>query len=182
MATSSTPTEYFQTTVLEQFAAKIENAPSGAVDQPVLTATYVITGEGGGTFGLRAHGKAIEFVPDGIVGSDMQTTMTVENWRRAVEDGETNPFVDNYCRGKAEVVKSLKGAVALDLTRADGSTYEDRTIFNGEEEPEVTLRMTADDYAAMMRGDLNGQMAFMTGKLKFEGSLPLLMQIGALSG
>jgi hypothetical protein len=24
-------------------------------------------------------------------------------------------------------------------------------------------------------------MAFMTGKLKFEGSLPLLMQVGALS-
>ena len=41
--------------------------------------------------------------------------------------------------------------------------------------------MTADNYEAMMRGDLNGQMAFLTGKLKVEGSLPLLMQIGALS-
>lgn len=182
MATSSTPAEYFQTTVPEQFAARIESAPPEAAEQPALTATYVITGDGGGTFGLRAHGKTIEFVPDGIAGSDMQTTMTIENWRRAIEDGETNPFVDNFCRGKAEVVKSLKGAVRLDLTRADGSTYEDRTIFNSDEEPEVTLRMTADDYAAMMRGDLNGQMAFMTGKLKFEGSLPLLMQIGALSG
>jgi putative sterol carrier protein len=33
----------------------------------------------------------------------------------------------------------------------------------------------------MLSGELNGQMAFMTGKLKFEGSLPLLMQVGALS-
>jgi putative sterol carrier protein len=43
------------------------------------------------------------------------------------------------------------------------------------------LRMTNEDYGAMLSGELNGQMAFMTGKLKFEGSLPLLMQVGALS-
>jgi putative sterol carrier protein len=41
--------------------------------------------------------------------------------------------------------------------------------------------MAADDYTAMMRGELNGQMAFLTGKLKFDGNLPLLMQVGALS-
>jgi putative sterol carrier protein len=40
--------------------------------------------------------------------------------------------------------------------------------------------MNSDDYAAMMRGDLNGQMSFLTGKLQFEGSLPLLMQVCAL--
>ena len=182
MTESSSPAQYYELVVPQQFAAMIAGASDDVLSQAELTATYVITGEGGGTYGLRAHGKEIEFVPGGIEGSDMLTTMTIENWRTGTENDGSDPFVGYVRRGKVEVVKSLKGTVRLELARDDGSVYESATIFGGEEEPAVTLRMNTDDYAAMMRGELNGQMAFMTGKLKFEGSLPLLMQIGSLSG
>ena len=71
--------------------------------------------------------------------------------------------------------------LALLLATVGALVWDAARGADGPPEPVVTLRMTDDDYAAMMRGELNGQMAFMTGKLKFEGSLPLLMQIGALS-
>lgn len=182
MTESSSPAQYYQQVVPQQFAATVANASDDILNQPELSATIVITGDDGGTFGLRAHGKEIEFVPGGVPGSDMHTTMAIESWRDDATRDETDSFVSYIRRGKVEVVKSLKGTVRLELAQPDGGTYENTTSFGGEEEPAVTLRMTTDDYKAMIRGDLNGQMAFMTGKLKFEGSLPLLMQIGALSG
>lgn len=182
MTESSSPAQYYEQIVPQQFAALVANASDDILNQPEMSATYVITGEDGGTFGLRSHGKQIEFVPGGIPGSDMHSTMTIESWRDDATRDETDSFVSYIRRGKVEAVKSLSGLVRLDLARPDGSTYENATSFGGSEDPEVTLRMNADDYQAMVRGDLNGQMAFMTGKLKFEGSLPLLMQIGSLSG
>ena len=106
----------------------------------------------------------------------MQTTMTNESWLANLEVYSTDWFV--YCirQGKVDSVKALKGTVRYELTCKDGSVIKIATMFGGEDEPEFTLDMTAEDFAAMMRGELNGQMAFMTGKLKFEGSLPLLMQ------
>jgi hypothetical protein len=181
MAEISAPEEYFAHILPQQFAAAMEDAPENVADQPELTAIYEITGTGGGTYGLHAQGKQIEFVPSGLEQADMRTTMTIENWRTITASGAPDPFVDNVRRGKVAIVKSLKGTVRLELVLSDGSAWESATVFGGEAEPTVTLRMAADDYAAMMRGELNGQMAFMTGKLKFEGSLPLLMQVGALN-
>lgn len=180
MSDFSSPAEYYEQAVPQQFAAAVDELPDRFADDQELTATYVIDGA---SYGLRARGAAIEFVPGGIDGSDLLTTMSIHAWRVSTADDALDPLVDYLRRGKFEVVKSLRGRVSIDLTGADeGSSYESSTVFGGTEEPEVTLRMTTDDYAAMLRGDLNGQMAFMTGKLKFEGSLPLLMQVGALSG
>jgi SCP-2 sterol transfer family len=178
--TEPTPAEYFEHIVPQQLAAALDGAPEAA-DQPDLTAVYEITGAGGGTYGLRASGGRVELLPDGLFDADMSTTLTIEDWRKSTESGLRDPLVDYVARRKVAVVKSLKGLVRLELERSDGSTFQSATIFGGQAEPEVMLRMAADDYTAMMRGELNGQMAFLTGKLKFEGNLPLLMQIGALS-
>jgi putative sterol carrier protein len=180
MAEITSPTQYFEQVVPQQFAAAIESAASVA-DQPELTATFDITGEDGGTYGIRINGETIEAVPGGIDGSDMRTVLSYQDWLVTVQSGATEALVDYVRRRKISVVKSLKGTVRLELTRSDGSTWESTTIFGNNDEPAVTLRMTSEDYSAMMRGELSGQMAFMTGKLKFEGSLPLLMQVGALS-
>ncbi|HEY3228121.1 MAG TPA: SCP2 sterol-binding domain-containing protein [Roseiflexaceae bacterium] len=181
MAEITSPEAYFVHTIPQQFATAMEGAPENVADQPELTAIYEITGAGGGTYGLRAAGGQIDVLLAGLPDADMYITMTFDDWRKVAESDAPNPFVDYVRQRKVEIVKSLKGTVRLELARSDGSTLESTTIFGGEAEPSVTLRMTDDDYTAMMRGELNGQMAFMTGKLKFEGSLPLLMQIGALS-
>lgn len=172
--------EYFERIVPEQFASAIAEQPE-ASSQPELTATYEINGEGGATYGLRFANGQLEVVPGGIAGSDIKTTTGVAEWAAAVDTGARDLIVDLYARGKVEVIKSLQGIVQLDLTNPDGSPYASTLVLAGADEPEVTLRMTTGDYADMMRGQLNGQMAFMTGKLKFEGSLPLLMKLGALS-
>jgi putative sterol carrier protein len=181
MAEITSPAEYFEQVIPQQFASAIKSASASVADQPELTATFDITGDGGDIYGVRINGETIEVVPGGIDGSDLRTILSYQDWLATVQSGATEALVDYVRRRKISVVKSLKGAVRLELTRSDGSTWESTTIFGNNDEPAVTLRMTSEDYNAMTSGELSGQMAFMTGKLKFEGSLPLLMQVGALS-
>jgi hypothetical protein len=182
MAEISSPEAYYTRAVPQQYADAMANAPAAIADQPELTAIYEITGAGG-TYALRSSGNHIEVLPsEQLATPDMRVVMSFDDWRTFVQSGATDPFVDYISRRKVGVVKGLKGMVRLELTRSDDSIWQSATIFGGQEEPAVTLRMANDDYHAMLSGELNGQMAFMTGKLKFEGSLPLLMQVGALSG
>lgn len=179
-----TPAMYFSQIVPQRFAEAVANAPEDVLAQPELTVTYTIESEGdqGGVFGLKISGASIEFVEGGIEGADLQLVLSYDNWRSAIEGDALEPFIDYFLRRKVEVVKNLRGLVKLELTRSDDSLFESVSIFGNQSEPSVTLRMTTDDYRQMLSGELNGQMAFMMGKLRFEGSLPLLMQIGALSG
>jgi len=44
----------------------------------------------------------------------------------------------------------------------------------------MTLSMSAQDYVDMIMGKLNGQMAFMSGKLKISGDMGLAMKMQSL--
>ncbi|MBK9715334.1 MAG: SCP2 sterol-binding domain-containing protein [Kouleothrix sp.] len=181
MAEISSPEAYFTRVIPEQYAAGAIGAPAIA-EQPDLTAVYEITGEGGGVYALRCTGGQLAALPaDQVAGPDLRTVMSYADWRVFAESDATDQFVDYVVRGKVNIVKGLKGTVRLELTRSDGSLWQSATTFNGHQEPAVTVQMTNEDYRAMLGGELNSQMAFLTGKLKFEGSLPLLMQIGALT-
>jgi len=46
--------------------------------------------------------------------------------------------------------------------------------------PDLTLTMSAQDWLDMTGGKLNGQMAFMSGKLKLKGDMGLAMKLGSL--
>jgi putative sterol carrier protein len=46
--------------------------------------------------------------------------------------------------------------------------------------PDVTLTMEDDDLIALMKGELNGMTAFMTGKLQLDGDLMLAQRISGL--
>lgn len=48
--------------------------------------------------------------------------------------------------------------------------------------PDATLKMDADDFEAMSKGDLNPMMAFMSGKIKVDGDLNTVMKFQSLVG
>ena len=55
------------------------------------------------------------------------------------------------------------------------------TVSQGEHpEPSITIRMDAADYLAMAAGKLNGQLAFMTGKLKLKGDMTLAIKMNTM--
>ncbi len=46
--------------------------------------------------------------------------------------------------------------------------------------PNITITMKEADYLDMITGKLNGQMAFMTGKLKIAGDMGLALKLQSL--
>jgi putative sterol carrier protein len=48
------------------------------------------------------------------------------------------------------------------------------------EKPNITISMNESDYLDMINGKLNGQMAFMTGKLKIAGDMGLALKLQSL--
>ena len=64
------------------------------------------------------------------------------------------------------------GCIVIDLKATPHSVSTD------DAESDVTLKIALDDYTKMLAGELDGQMAFMTGKLKMEGDMGAAMAFG----
>ena len=71
--------------------------------------------------------------------------------------------------GTAQFVIEGEGAVVIDANGARA----------GDDEAEVTLTASAEDFQAMMEGELNPTTAFMTGKLKVDGDMGAAMRLGS---
>jgi putative sterol carrier protein len=74
--------------------------------------------------------------------------------------------------GVAKFVIEGEGAIMLDATG----------VRAGDDEADVTLTAEADVFRAILDGEMNATMAFMTGKLKVDGSMGQAMKLGAVLG
>lgn len=69
----------------------------------------------------------------------------------------------------AKFVIEDEGAIMIDQ---DG-------VHAGDDPAEVTLTASRETFEGILDGSLNPTTAFMTGKLKIDGSMGLAMQLGA---
>jgi putative sterol carrier protein len=72
--------------------------------------------------------------------------------------------------GVAKFVIEGEGAIMLD---ASG-------VRSGDDEADVTLTASVDVFKAILDGEMNPTMAFMTGKLSVDGSMGLAMKLAAV--
>ena len=75
----------------------------------------------------------------------------------------------------------LKGTISQELARESGDPFKLEMTFNGADTPRTVLKMKLADFVAMQEGKLNGQEAFMTGRLRIEGDMAFMMQVAALT-
>lgn len=92
----------------------------------------------------------------------------------------------NFDPSKAEGVNAI---IQFDLSGDNGGLYwvkmADGKAESGTgqiQSPNMTLRAAADDWAAVVKGDLNPMQAFMSGKLKIQGDMGLAMKLQSLLG
>lgn len=172
--------DYMTTVLPEQLAAQSFTAPAGMED-----ATYAVQYNVAGTqYATRVTGSQVEVVPGSVENPLIAITLDEAGWRSSItgETAAADAMVDptKMTSSRLEKLRSTKGKFNLELTKDDGMVVNSTTVFNSTETPEVTLMMKADDYAKILRGELNSQMAFMTGKLKFKGDMNFLMKLGGL--
>jgi putative sterol carrier protein len=87
----------------------------------------------------------------------------------------------------SDAAKGMNSTIQFNLSGDNGGQWY-VTIKDGKAEvtkgtasaPNMTLSMTAQDYVDMIMGKLNGQMAFMSGKLKISGDMGLAMKMQSL--
>src|SRR5437867_8246824 len=87
-------------------------------------------------------------------------------------------------RFQKDAAKGMQAVFQFELSGEGGGTYhisvEDGTFAVSETahpSPTVTLRMKADDYVNLVNGKLNGQIAFVTGRMKIEGNVMMAMKM-----
>ncbi|WP_321397419.1 SCP2 sterol-binding domain-containing protein [Emcibacter sp.] len=61
----------------------------------------------------------------------------------------------------------------------DGTTSP-ATVSNEDGDADVTMIINEENFAGLMDGSLNPQMAFMMGKLKIEGDMGLALKLGEI--
>ena len=87
----------------------------------------------------------------------------------------------------ANAAKGMNSTIQFNLSGDNGGQWY-VTIKDGKAEvhegtapsANMTMSMSAQDYVDMTTGKLNGQMAFMSGKLKISGDMGLAMKMQSL--
>lgn len=81
---------------------------------------------------------------------------------------------------KVERLKEIDGAIKFRITDKEKGDWEITVKFGKpeKEEPDCTISVTSEDAAAMRKGELNPQMAFMSGKIQLQGDMGFAMRIG----
>jgi putative sterol carrier protein len=96
-------------------------------------------------------------------------------------------FAEMPNRFNKEAAKGLNAVYQFDLSGDGGGKWhviikdENCEVKEGPAaSPSITISMTAQDYLDMISGKLNGQMAFMTGKLRIAGDMGLALRMQSL--
>ena len=87
----------------------------------------------------------------------------------------------------ADAAKGMNSTIQFKLTGDGGGDYYVEikdgaaNVSQGTAaSPNMTMTLAAQDYVDLIGGKLNGQMAFMSGKLKLKGDMGLAMKLGSL--
>merc|ERR1712098_405475 len=86
----------------------------------------------------------------------------------------------------AEMAKKTKAVFQFVLPTAgewvvDLKSGGEKVVYKGKaDKADCTLSLKDDDFLAMATGKLNGQQAFMAGKLKLKGNMMLAQKLGGV--
>lgn len=125
---------------------------------------------------------------------ELQGVGAVEKGNGSGDASSVNPEIETIFEemrkridAKPELIDKVAAIYQFDVTGADGGTWwvdlKNRPggVHEGAaEKPNCTISMATGDFIGLMTGKLDGQQAFMQGKLKVSGDMMLATKLGML--
>jgi putative sterol carrier protein len=78
----------------------------------------------------------------------------------------------------SEKIDSFDSTAKFVITDEGAIMIDEDGVRAGDDDAEVTLTATREVFEGILNGDVNPATAFMTGKLKVDGSMGVAMQLG----
>jgi len=188
------PKDFFEKFVPEQFEKN-----KGMLPEPVkaVSASMVfnLTGDQGGAWTIRLDKGNLRVSEGDDPDRTVKVIQSVSDWRGAISGergfrldlpgagggaGAGMPQGSPMTQDKIERLKTIEGAIMFRLTDKEKGDWAITVQFgkSAKETPDCTISMSGDDAKAMRKGNLNPQMAFMSGKIDIKGDLGFAMQVG----
>lgn len=194
------PETFFKEKVAPQFSRRIDDLRRQilSLEQQVQerlnahgSVRIVVEGEGGGTWHLNVDKGEMTVTAEAA----SPPVMTVYQPRAyfdwavsmAEDTGLFGPSARNnqgeLTKSRLERLKMLKGLLQFTFTHTpEGGEHSFCIHFGDGERPaaaQTVMTMKAEDAQKLARGELNPQMAFMSGVIKVTGDMALALQFGA---
>ncbi len=176
---------FFEEVVPQIFRDELKEHPVQDMEGHDFKLQFSITGEGPATYGIIVkNGTELNVVTNGIPDPQITFELSEKDWRDSItgkEGGDAvmgmffNPAMLN--RSKYDTLLGIKGTMNLVLSRTDGEPFKAKMRFNNTDIPVSTISMKAAEYSAMLKGEINPIMAFMSGKLKIAGDMGLALKL-----
>ena len=178
-----TPDQFFEQLLPTGFHGQRD---AGVAVPQDFTMQYVLTGSGGGEWAVTIKDGTMT-IHKGRHDAAITVTLSFDDWHDAVlgRNGAAISILlpqsrpgrpDNSAR-----VKQMKGTIVQELSRDGTDPFTIEMTFSGAATPRAVLKMKLADFVAMQEGRLNGQEAFMTGRLRIEGDMAFMMQVAVLT-
>jgi putative sterol carrier protein len=92
--------------------------------------------------------------------------------------------IEKVMKERPEPIQGMNTVYQYNITGDDTGTFQllikngaARVVEGKEETPDCTLTLSDKNFKKMIMGKLNGTAAFMTGKLKIQGSMGLALKL-----
>ncbi len=131
-------------------------------------------------------GRELEVIEGGIQTPMLMISLRESDWRDAVT-GKVQGLLDRFTdpgqvsdTTRYNRLLATKGTLHLELVKEDGTIMPIMMRFNGQETPSVTMKLSLADWVAMQKKEVNGQVLFMSGRMKATGDMVFLMSLQQL--
>lgn len=181
-------TEFFEDFIPRTFREVISQNPIPGMEGTEFTLQVNLTGDGGGSYVIIVRDAKEMEVRKGTLEAPMLTIVAPYLAWRAAISGQIkgakmffNPaqFAGMVDRDMYETARTVSGTVIFKPILGEGLDVSIKIIFNGAEQPSVTLSASPETFFEMSSGTLSGPDAFLKGRLKIEGDLTFAMRLNA---